>query len=105
MLILTHLILNQWRYLKDASATAIYGSSAANGVILITTKRGIRRKNKSTYDGYVGFTEPYNIFEMMNAEQYVEHKNRAWLTTLQVCAFAFLHSGNDANGNPLILMV
>ncbi len=64
--------------LKDASATALYGSRAANGVILITTKRGTGTRTKVTYDGYVGVTEPYHIFKMMNAAQYVEHKNRAW---------------------------
>jgi TonB-linked SusC/RagA family outer membrane protein len=63
--------------LKDASATAIYGSRAANGVILITTKRGSVGKTKVTYDGYFGFTQPYNIFEVMNSDQYIEHKNRA----------------------------
>ena len=66
-LILIRLILPQWIFLKDASATALYGSRAANGVILITTKRGSGGKTKVTYDGYVGFTEPYNLFEMMNA--------------------------------------
>ncbi|HRU57444.1 MAG TPA: SusC/RagA family TonB-linked outer membrane protein [Bacteroidales bacterium] len=64
--------------LKDASATALYGSRAANGVILITTKRGSGAKTRVTYDGYVGWTEPYHLFEVMNAEQYVEHKNRAF---------------------------
>ncbi len=63
--------------LKDASATAIYGSRAANGVILITTKRGQGAKTKVTYDGSFGYTQPYNLFEVMNSEQYVEHKNYA----------------------------
>ncbi|MFZ5429823.1 MAG: SusC/RagA family TonB-linked outer membrane protein [Bacteroidota bacterium] len=63
--------------LKDASATAIYGSRAANGVILITTKRGTTAKAKVNYDGYFGYTQPYRIFEMMNSAQYIEHKNRA----------------------------
>lgn len=63
--------------LKDASATAIYGSRAANGVILITTRKGMAGKVKVTYDGYFGYTQPYHLFDMMNATQYVEHKNRA----------------------------
>jgi TonB-linked SusC/RagA family outer membrane protein len=63
--------------LKDASATALYGSRAANGVILITTKHGSAGKTKVTYDGNVGFTEPYNIFQTMNATEYIEHKNIA----------------------------
>jgi TonB-dependent starch-binding outer membrane protein SusC len=63
--------------LKDASATAIYGSRAANGVILITTKKGTVGKTKVSYDGYVGFTEPYHLFDMMNAKEYLAHKNLA----------------------------
>jgi TonB-linked SusC/RagA family outer membrane protein len=63
--------------LKDASATAIYGSRAANGVILITTKRGQGTKTKVTYDGSFGYTQPYHMFDVMNSEQYVEHKNYA----------------------------
>lgn len=64
--------------LKDASATAIYGSRAANGVILITTRRGmLGPKPRVTYDGFFGYTQPYNLFEMMNASQYIEHKNLA----------------------------
>jgi TonB-linked SusC/RagA family outer membrane protein len=86
--------------LKDASATALYGSRAANGVILITTKRGTGAKTKVTYDGYVGLTEPYNIFEMMNASQYIEHKNRAWINASGATA-PQLSLVNDANGNPI----
>ncbi|MCJ7447288.1 MAG: TonB-dependent receptor [Bacteroidales bacterium] len=64
--------------LKDASATAVYGSRAANGVILITTKRGAAsEKPKITYDFYMGWSKPYKLFEVMNAAQYVEHKNLA----------------------------
>ena len=63
--------------LKDASATAIYGSRAANGVILITTRRGSGPKTKVTYDGYVGWTQPYHLFDVMNTEQWVSHKNLA----------------------------
>lgn len=84
--------------LKDASATALYGSRAANGVIIITTKRGAGARTKVTYDGYTGWTEPFRLFEMMNAEQYVEHKNLAY-TNLN--GTAPLHTVTDANGNPV----
>lgn len=64
--------------LKDASATAVYGSRAANGIILITTKRGeASDKAKITYDVYIGWSKPYKLFDLMNAAQYVEHKNSA----------------------------
>ena len=64
--------------LKDASATALYGSRAANGVILITTKRGSGAKTKITYDGFVGWTEPYRMFNLLNAEQYLAVKNLSY---------------------------
>jgi len=86
--------------LKDASATAIYGSRAANGVIIITTKRGAAGKTKVSYDAYVGFTQPYRLFDVMNSEQYVEHKNRAWANNPAALPFAFFIP-DDANGDPI----
>jgi TonB-linked SusC/RagA family outer membrane protein len=61
--------------LKDASASAIYGSRAAAGVILITTKRGAKGRSKLSYDGWVGWTQPVRLFDMLNAEQYMTIKN------------------------------
>ena len=81
--------------LKDASATALYGSRAANGVIIITTKRGSGAKTKVTYDGYTGFTEPFRLFEMMNADQYFEHKNLA----ISNAGSTALVRPTDADGN------
>lgn len=86
--------------LKDASATALYGSRASNGVILITTKRGYGSKTKVTYDGYAGYTKAYNLFDMMNASQYIEHKNRAWVNRSGASAGVFTDP-LDANGNPI----
>ena len=56
--------------LKDASATAIYGSRGANGVIIITTKKGTSGQMKVTYDGYVGVKTPAHLPDMMNAQQF-----------------------------------
>ena len=53
--------------LKDAASAAIYGSRASNGVILITTKKGQEGKLKVTYDGYVGFQERIDNFELADA--------------------------------------
>jgi TonB-dependent starch-binding outer membrane protein SusC len=63
--------------LKDAAAAAIYGSRAANGVLLITTKKGKQGKPKITYDVWVGWTKPFNLFEVLNARDYVTIKNEA----------------------------
>lgn len=63
--------------LKDASASAIYGSRAAAGVILITTKKGAQGRTKVTIDSWVGVTQPFRLFDMLNAEQYMQMKNEA----------------------------
>lgn len=61
--------------LKDASATAIYGSRGANGVIIITTKKGAQGKTKVTYDGYVGVKAPSNLPDLMTAQEYFHAYN------------------------------
>ena len=86
--------------LKDASATALYGSRAANGVILITTKHGSGAKTKVTYDGYVGVTQPVHIFKVMNAAQYIEEKNVARVNYLGEGASKITQL-TDANGKPI----
>lgn len=63
--------------LKDASATAIYGSRAANGVILITTKKGSKGKLSVNYSGYYGIVSAIDDFPIMNSEQYMRLKQYA----------------------------
>lgn len=58
--------------LKDASASAIYGSRAANGVVQITTKRGQSGKTKFSISYTGGFSEPTNRREFLNTAEYVE---------------------------------
>jgi iron complex outermembrane receptor protein len=55
--------------LKDAAATAIYGNRAANGVIMITTKRGKKGQSQFSYNGYAGLEKVSNQLKMMNASQ------------------------------------
>lgn len=55
--------------LKDAAATAIYGNRAANGVIMVTTKRGSKDKTQISYSNYFGFENVSNQLDMMNASQ------------------------------------
>lgn len=66
--------------LKDASATSIYGSRGANGVILITTKRGKQGKTTVTYDGYAGFQQVGKKLDMMNATEWAELANEGAAT-------------------------
>lgn len=56
--------------LKDASATAIYGSRGANGVILISTKSGGKGKTEITFDAYYGLQEKWRTLDLMNAKDY-----------------------------------
>lgn len=64
--------------LKDADATAIYGSRGANGVVLITTKKA--KAGKTTFDLSLnrGFSNVYNVVEAMNTEQYLQMRRDAF---------------------------
>lgn len=61
--------------LKDGSATAIYGSRAAAGVILITTKKGDRGRTRVNYDGYVGFSNVLKKWDLLSGEEFVTIAN------------------------------
>ncbi|MEM9830273.1 MAG: TonB-dependent receptor [Bacteroidota bacterium] len=61
--------------LKDASATAIYGSRGSNGVVLITTKRGKSGKPQTTYEGYYGIQEAATRVDVANANEYTQFYN------------------------------
>lgn len=67
--------------LKDASAQAIYGARAANGVILITTKRGTSGssyRSNIEFDMNIGFQSVPKSYDMLDAEGFMEYKNRAY---------------------------
>ncbi|WP_019989350.1 SusC/RagA family TonB-linked outer membrane protein [Rudanella lutea] len=79
--------------LKDATATAIYGARGANGVVLITTKRG-GQKGKTTvsYDGYAGVSKPLDKLELFSGSEFAEFVREAYRAT---------GGYKDANGNPV----
>ncbi|THU34871.1 TonB-dependent receptor [Niastella caeni] len=61
--------------LKDASAAAIYGSRATNGVVLITTKKGKRNgKLQVNLDSYVGTQKAWNTIDLLNTQQYLQYE-------------------------------
>jgi TonB-dependent starch-binding outer membrane protein SusC len=62
--------------LKDASATAIYGSRGANGVILVTTKRGKKGESKITYNTYYGVQNLQKKLDMMNLREFAQYQNQ-----------------------------
>ena len=64
--------------LKDADATAIYGSKGANGVILITTKKGLNHKTRLETRIYTGISQVPNKLDLLNTEQYLTIRKKAF---------------------------
>ena len=64
--------------LKDAAATAVYGSRGANGVVLITTRNDRRFGTHFSYDGYAGLQRPIQLVDMMNGAEFAAYKREAW---------------------------
>ncbi|WP_375435931.1 SusC/RagA family TonB-linked outer membrane protein [uncultured Hymenobacter sp.] len=77
--------------LKDASATAIYGSRGANGVVLITTKKGKAGRNTINFEAYTGVQVVRNKYELMNAPEFAEYLNDVQA------------QGNEGSASPLPL--
>lgn len=71
--------------LKDASAAAIYGSRAANGVVLITTKKGQSGKPKINFNTYFGYSEPNRKVDMLSSEEWIDRAveiiNAQWVAS------------------------
>ena len=77
--------------LKDATATAIYGARGANGVVLITTKRGAQKgKTTVTYDSYAGVSKPLDKVNLFSGPEFAEYVREAYRAT---------GGYKDANGN------
>jgi len=91
--------IESYEVLKDGSATAIYGSRAANGVILITTKHGRKGKAVVTYDGYIGAARTLKRYKVLGATDFEtisnEKNSNAGVTTPLAKSFT------DSNGNPV----
>jgi TonB-linked SusC/RagA family outer membrane protein len=64
--------------LKDGAATAIYGSRASNGVILVTTKKGSVQKTKVTYDAWYASSKASDLYDLLDAEQFVTIANEKY---------------------------
>ncbi len=67
--------IESFEVLKDGSATAIYGSRAAGGIIQITTKKGGKGKSLVSYDATIGFSNPSKKFSLLNASQFATIAN------------------------------
>lgn len=64
--------IESFQILKDASAASIYGSRAANGVIIITTKRGKAGQTKVSYNGYYGVQQHGKLVDVLNAQEFAQ---------------------------------
>lgn len=99
--------------LKDASSTAIYGARGANGVIIVTTKRGLEGKTLVSYNTFGSYSVPASSVPNLNAQQYMEIYNRAYDNAEKYDPAGFAAGKYirndpknfpdlfDANGNPL----
>ena len=67
--------IESYEILKDGSATAIYGSRAANGVILITTKKGTKGKLSLNYSNYFGVASPVGLFDLLETKDFITIQN------------------------------
>ncbi|GAB2633085.1 TonB-dependent receptor [Belliella aquatica] len=59
--------------LKDASATAIYGSRGSNGVVIVETKKGAKGRVSVQYDNYIGVRQAYNVPDMLQGDEFVQY--------------------------------
>ncbi|MBD0283894.1 MAG: TonB-dependent receptor [Flavisolibacter sp.] len=87
--------------LKDASAAAIYGSRASAGVLLITTKKGRQGRARVNYEAWAGWTKPYNLIEVLNAQEFTDLKNEGLTNagTPPNGTTRGFYTMQDANGN------
>ena len=71
--------ISSLQVLKDGTASAIYGTRAANGVVIISTKQGKAGRTEVTYDGYVGMqsVDSNKVPEMLDNQEYIEYLNRS----------------------------
>ena len=74
--------------LKDAASSAIYGAEAANGVVIITTKKGTKGQTSFNYNGYYGIQNVAHYQESMDAEQYIKYHHEAF-------AWKYIYSRSD----------
>ena len=92
--------------LKDGASTAIYGSRAANGVILITTKRGRSNRGQRVsvnYNAYAGVNTPINRLDLLNAAEFVQIANEKYTNAGQPAQAVADPKGTDTNWQDVIL--
>jgi TonB-linked SusC/RagA family outer membrane protein len=86
---------------KDAAATAIYGSRAANGVVYVTTKKGKSGRARVTLDSWVGISNVQRLPELLDAFQYTDYKNEALRNAGTFSATNQFRLTNGPDGQPI----
>ena len=95
--------------LKDAASAAIYGAQSANGVVIITTKKGKKNTDRFNFTVQEGFVQPIRLYDVLNARQYATLKREAAINDLfqpqlptptQAQIDAVVASANTRFGNP-----
>ncbi|WP_026236202.1 SusC/RagA family TonB-linked outer membrane protein [Pontibacter roseus] len=89
--------IESFEILKDGAATAVYGSRASNGVILITTKRGKAGQAKFAYDGWAGTAKAIELHDLLNAQQFVDITNEKYKNINQTSPAAIGTADTDWN--------
>lgn len=84
--------------LKDASATAIYGSNGANGVVLITTKKGKKGKSTFAYETYMGVQEVINFVDVLNLPEYAKYQTKILTSNGEPVPFQYQKPDLLSNG-------
>ncbi len=79
--------IESYSVLKDASATAIYGSRASNGVIIITTKKGSGSKLRVNYNGSASVKQNYQFFNTMNGDEYAAYVSANYPTAASLLGY------------------
>jgi TonB-linked SusC/RagA family outer membrane protein len=89
--------------LKDGAATAIYGSRASNGVILVTTKKGRAQATKFTYETWGAFSKASKLYDLLNAQQFVTIANEKFKNAGSSTVPAVMDpKGTDTNWNDYV---
>ena len=88
--------------LKDAASAAIYGSRAGAGVLLITTKRGKSGKAKVSIESWAGVSQAVRLPDVLNAQQYMDHKNGAIANALALNPNAVAASQRNAQNQSFL---
>ena len=81
--------------LKDASTTALYGSKAFNGVIVVTTKKGRNGPGQLTFNTYTGFQEVTKRYNVLNTQQYIKYAAEAYGANVAARAAEFGNATTD----------